>query len=176
MNSQPRLAPTLKDKLLLTILLFFLLAIGFLSGRLSIKAENMGTQEEIKEIADISTTVPTINFSTFDNGILYGKANDKDMRIFVNNQVIERKDDNSFFVDTSGLKAAATAKSNSNGNINAANTPPPATFKFVASKNSKVYHPIGSSSANRISVKNRIYFTSKEEAKAKGFEPGKDVK
>mgnify|MGYP001459645451 CR=1 FL=1 len=40
--------------------------------------------------------------------------------------------------------------------------------KFVASKNSDVYHPVGCSVVKTIKPKNRIYFQTEEEAKASG--------
>lgn len=41
---------------------------------------------------------------------------------------------------------------------------------FVASKNSKKYHKITCSWANRINEENKIYFSSREEAEKLGFE------
>ncbi len=53
-----------------------------------------------------------------------------------------------------------------------ANTPAavPAEKLFIASKNSKKYHKITCSWANRISEENKIYFSSREEAEKLGFE------
>lgn len=50
------------------------------------------------------------------------------------------------------------------------------TGQYVASKNGEKYHPADSGTAKRIKVENKIYFDSKEEAEAAGYEPGQSVK
>lgn len=52
----------------------------------------------------------------------------------------------------------------------AANEAVSAEKLFVASKNSKKYHKITCSWANRINEENKIYFSSREEAEKLGFE------
>jgi len=42
------------------------------------------------------------------------------------------------------------------------------TWPYVASKNSKIFHNASSTTAKRISIKNRVFFTNKEEAEASG--------
>lgn len=46
----------------------------------------------------------------------------------------------------------------------------PAEKLFIASKNSKKYHKISCSWANRINEENKIYFSSREETEKLGFE------
>jgi hypothetical protein len=48
--------------------------------------------------------------------------------------------------------------------------PAPAQHQFVASVNGKKYYPIGCGGANRIKEENRTYFTTEQEAVAKGYE------
>lgn len=43
--------------------------------------------------------------------------------------------------------------------------------KFVASSRGKYFYPVGSSRANSLSEKNKLYFNSEEEAKKLGFKP-----
>lgn len=52
-------------------------------------------------------------------------------------------------------------------------TPPAnaATSKFVASKNSNLYHDPTCPSASRIKPENQVWFASREEAEAAGFSP-----
>lgn len=52
----------------------------------------------------------------------------------------------------------------------------PTGAQFIASKNGSKYHLVGSGTAKRIKDENKVYFTSQEEAKTAGFEPGKSVK
>lgn len=46
--------------------------------------------------------------------------------------------------------------------------------KIVASKNGEVYHYVWCSGAKRINEENKIYFDSKEKAKAAGYRPAKN--
>jgi len=48
--------------------------------------------------------------------------------------------------------------------------------KFVASKNSTIYHFPWCSGAKRIAEKNKIYFNSKEEAKSAGYRKAANCK
>lgn len=48
--------------------------------------------------------------------------------------------------------------------------------KFVASKNSTVYHFPWCSGAKRIAEKNKIWFDSKEDAEKAGYRPAKNCK
>jgi hypothetical protein len=152
----------IKERLLWTGAFILVLALGFFAGRISVKIDQVSTVDPIKEVGEIATFVPTINFTSFDKGILYGKTNGKDLRVFVADRMVENKN-GSFFIDTNSLPS---------------NTSDTGTEKFlyVASKNSTKYHPIGSKAANSIKPENRIYFVSKEEAESKGFTPASDVK
>jgi hypothetical protein len=48
---------------------------------------------------------------------------------------------------------------------------PPETEKYVASSRGKYFYEVGSSRANSLSEKNKIYFSTPEEAKKLGFKP-----
>ncbi len=50
----------------------------------------------------------------------------------------------------------------------------PEGAQFIGSKNSSKYHPISSNAARQILPKNRIYFTSAEEAERAGYTPAND--
>lgn len=41
--------------------------------------------------------------------------------------------------------------------------------RYVASKNGKMYYPLGCSGANRIKPENEVWFSTKEEAEKSGF-------
>lgn len=152
----------MKEKLLLSGAFIIVVALGFLAGRLSVKIENVAHVDPIKEVGEISTFVPTINFTAFEKGILYGKSNGKDLRVFVQDQMVEGKETGEFFVDTTAIKQTVTEEQGK--------------YQYVASKNSTKYHPIGTSAANSIKPENRRYFVTKEEAEKAGFVPGGDVK
>lgn len=46
----------------------------------------------------------------------------------------------------------------------------PDSYRFMASRRGKYYYPIKCSLAQQLSPKNRIYFLTKEEAEAKGYQ------
>jgi hypothetical protein len=52
----------------------------------------------------------------------------------------------------------------------------PTGAEYVSSKNGTKYHPIDSGSAKQIKDENKVYFKSKAEAEAAGYEAGKSVK
>lgn len=161
--------PEVREKLLFTGAFLLVLGLGFFAGRLSGRVEHAETSEPIRQVSDISTAVPTINFTAADKGLLYGSSNGKELRIFVQDQIVEHKPDGSFFIDTGSIKQVALTGNNNSGGANE-------KYLFVASKNSSLYHPVGSSTANRIKAENKVYFLSREEAESKGFSPGSDVK
>ncbi len=157
-----------KEKLLLTGVVLLVLVIGFLAGRLSVKLDALSRDEPVQEVGQISETVPTIHFTSFQQGLLYGSHNEQEVRILVGGKMVENKPDGSFFIDTGSIKEVPLA-SNENGNNSV-------MYLFVASKNGKVFHPIGSSAANSIKAENKLYFESREEAEKAGLSAGSDVK
>jgi len=62
----------IKERLLWTGAFILVLALGFFAGRISVKIDQVSTVDPIKEVGEIATFVPTINFTSFDKGILYG--------------------------------------------------------------------------------------------------------
>ena len=46
----------------------------------------------------------------------------------------------------------------------------PSSYPFVASKRGKYYYPINCSLAQQLSKQNKVYFKSKKEAEAKGYQ------
>jgi hypothetical protein len=54
--------------------------------------------------------------------------------------------------------------------------PPKKKERFIASVNSKKYHKENCRYAENISYKNKLTFSSKKEAKKKGYKPGRCIK
>ncbi len=153
----------------MTGLLLLFLFLGFFAGRSSIKTEALNNHDPIKERGQISTFVPVIELTRLEQGVLSGKTSAQETRLFLNKKAIQIQPDGTFQTDTGGITIVKETESDQF-------TQGSGSMLYVGSKNSNIYHPVGSSAANRIAPQNKVFFTSKEDAESKGYKPGKEVK
>ncbi|MBT5237024.1 hypothetical protein HOL63_01480 [Candidatus Peregrinibacteria bacterium] len=125
------------------------LSSGYLSGRMLAAPELTLTLQE-----DTRPLVPTIQIDGVRNGILHGKTIGS-ARVVLGKTVL-----------TSSGIFALDAQSILH---NAVEVVVPDGMQFVASSKGKKYYPVFSSSGNRITPKNRLYFRTAKEAEIAGY-------
>jgi len=158
---------TTRERWLLTGVFFLAMAVSFFAGQISVQLPTSDNRDTpMVALGQTSAFVPTLQITSADKGVLSGVSNSKDLRVFVGGQMAVIREDGSLLLDTTGLTERMS------GATEAGET---ASYPYVASKNSKLYHRVGSSAANRISPANKVYFQSKAEAESKGFQPGSGV-
>lgn len=157
----------IREKILWTVFFILVLLVGFYAGRLSMRAELAESTTAIRQIGQISETLPTVTLLGVSNNILSGKYSG-DIRLMTVNNTAEQRN-GEFTLPIAELAPVAGTKQKVDSAMENAGP-------YVASKNSTLYHQSGTKAAKSIKPENRVYFASKQEAEQKGFRPGSDVK
>jgi len=100
--------------------------------------------------------IPTVQLFGVENGQLLG-IGQGDIRFFIRGEQVSFHSDGSFQVPAGPLL------------INEVRIHIPLGSRFVASRRGEKYYPVFTSSAERISPKNRIYFQNRANAEAAGY-------
>ncbi|MEI7510907.1 MAG: hypothetical protein WCJ84_01980 [Candidatus Peregrinibacteria bacterium] len=106
--------------------------------------------------------IPVIRLEKIENGILYGTAEGSELRL----QLGTAK-------EISVLPSGKFSTNVSEILPNLKKIPAPAGMNFVASKTGKYFYALDHAKADTLAVKNRVFFTSEEEAMQKGYKRGK---
>ncbi|PIR53826.1 hypothetical protein COU75_04020 [Candidatus Peregrinibacteria bacterium CG10_big_fil_rev_8_21_14_0_10_42_8] len=126
------------------------LSAGYLSGR-TIVSNPAGIIIQ----ADTRPLVPTIHIEGVRNGLLHGSIKGN-ARMTIGKTVFTES--GIFAIDAADVF------------VNTVHVIIPDGMQFVASKRGKKYYPVFSTSANRMALKNRLYFRTAEEAESAGYE------
>jgi len=128
----------------------FALSSGYIIGsRIAIHALPLTIQ------ADTRLPVPTVRIDGVDNGIVHGSIIGN-ARLVIGSAVL--------------TQSGKFALDNSDALINTIHIVIPDGMQFVASSRGKKYYPVFSSKGNAISVKNRIYFHTENDAVKAGYQ------
>ena len=128
----------------------FALSLGYLAGnRIAIHPLPMVIQKDTRPL------VPIVRIDGVDNGILHGSIVGN-ARLAIGSIVLTQS--GKFALDSSDVL------------VNTVHVVVPDGMRFVASSRGKKYYPVFSSSASRLSVQNRIYFKTEEEALRAGYQ------
>jgi len=138
------------DRISLYFALFCLTASsGFLSGRLITNDES-----PITVVKDQRPLIPTIHIEGIRNGLLHGSIKGS-ARVVIGSEIFTQS--GIFALDASPLL------------FNQIVIIVPDNAQFLASTRGKKYYPVFSSAGERITPKNRIYFSTAEEAQRAGY-------
>lgn len=145
-----------KNFLLLSIFSSLFAIVGFFVGIEYIKNKSVEKSNLIK-IEKIY--VPIITLEKIENGVLYITHLDKEIRVKVKEDIYVSNNNTLKIPVTEILPLLKTL-------------PAPKNMKFVASSRGKNYYALDNPKAFLISVKNRVFFKSKEEAEKNGKKEG----
>jgi len=127
------------------------LSVGYLSGRmLAISLAPIAVQNDTRLL------VPTVHIEGVRNGLLHGNMKGN-ARVYIGKTVFTES--GVFAIDATNLL------------VNTVEVQIPEGMHFVASVRGKKYYPVFSSSGDRITLKNRLYFRTAKEAESAGYEP-----
>lgn len=143
-----------------TLLAVFL--IGFFGGIVNEKIEKSKAAPGFELSRSPSPEIPLLILEKIENGILYGMNDGSEIRIIVGEgkEEIHPLPDGSFSFSIVSILP------------NLQMIPAPEGMLFVASKNGKKYYPLDAPEADMLSPKNRIFFSSREEAESAGYVKG----
>ena len=132
---------------------------GYLVGRI-IDQQITFVAPSISIVPDIREGDSLVRIDKIKNGNLEGESS-SGVRLFLGNHQIP--------IDSSGAFSVPFE----NFLVNHLEVVVPEGMRFVASSRGKNYYRVDSSSGERISPKNRVYFATEEEARNAGFKKGK---
>lgn len=138
---------------MLALLLFF-------AGRVSVLWQQYEKPEPLKRVEEINRPVPLIQIDEIKDGKLVGIVNDPRIRIRSGKNIAFLDEEKKFEIDITHLGISGSAEEK--GKV-------PEGAKFVASKKGKYFYVLDSASAKRLSPKNLLFFTTKEEAVKAGY-------
>ena len=143
------------------IFTFFGVSILFLGIFVGIILENFRQSEQkiynFSETEISEKTIPVLTFFQIENGELSGKITEGKARIQIENSEISILKDEKFTLDIRKILPMLRE------------IPHPKDMKFVASKRGKKYYPVDSPRAFLVTLKNRVFFKTRDEAEEKGF-------
>ena len=147
------------------IMLITTVIIIFWIGRLSVYYQQLSS-EPIREVGEINEKIPLVNIVEVTSQKIIGYTSDKNMRIKSLDKSVAVPDaDLRFELDTSHFGFLGNKSIVIEHEI-------PDWAVYVASKSGKNFYPVDSGNGKHISVPNRVYFKTKEEALAAGFKEG----
>ena len=132
---------------------------GYLVGRI-IDQQITFAAPSITLIPDERPTVPVVKIEGIRNGNLEGMMS-SGVRLFLGNHQISQNSSGAFSTPFESFL------------VNHIEVIVPEGMRFVASSRGKNYYKVDSSSGERISPQNRVYFSTEEEAINAGFKKGK---
>lgn len=115
-------------------------------------------QREPLKIGNFSEEISLLRFDSIENGRIIGSLEGEEARIIVGENQIESIFPGEFSFSIEEILPLLKT------------IPAPEAAQFVASKNGKYIYPLDSPEAALISVQNRIFFQTIEEAYEKGFQ------
>lgn len=142
--------------LLLIIAGFFGAYVGFLLGEHQARE---ASSEML--IGDFSEEISLLKLDTIENGVATGTLEGLEMRLVIGDEEVV-----SIFPGAVEIPLVHILP-------NLETIPSPEGSAFVASKNGKYYYPLDAPEAAMLSVDNRIFFVTEEEAWEKGYQPRK---
>lgn len=146
---------TIKSLLLNLSILCISLSFGFFTGlwfeNQKIRDLQNETIEKIEETA-AENIVPVLIFEFIENGVLYIAKNNTEIRIKIKNEMFIATDKNNFKIPLTEILPMLKT------------VPAPEGMFWVASKRGKTYWPLDAPQAFLISVKNRQFYKTEEEA------------
>jgi hypothetical protein len=145
-----------KKFLLISIFSSLFSIVGFFVGIEYLKTKNL---EKPNLIKIEKSYIPTLSLEKIENGILYIKHLDKEVRIKIKNDIYI-SNNNELQVPVKEILPFLKT------------LPAPKNMKFVASSRGKNYYALDNPKAFLISVKNRIFFKTKEAAEKSGKKGG----
>jgi hypothetical protein len=178
-----------QGKIALTLGFILVALISFAAGRLTLtlKSQPIEIKDEVNSIQDAAKGELASNLAGIESeGEYIGDINSNKFYPAGSDAAREISDENKIWFDsiteaeeqgyTQGVsKNDKTEKVGEDEDVSSDKNST-SSGKYVGSKNSNKYHLPDSAAAKRIKEENKVWFKSKEDAEAKGYEPGSSVK
>lgn len=149
------------DFINLIISITLILSIGLLSGyTIGYFQAKTRSFPEIQTVGEINSGVTTVKLLEVKNGLLRGRISGRHARLaYTPEDILELGEEEEFEIPLSKINLK---------NFYVAESLPPGT-EYIASSQGKYYYSVLDKKAFNISPKNRIYFSSADEAEQKGY-------
>jgi len=135
-----------------------------LSGVFFWRLHEIQNRPPVEIVPDLADKIPLIHFEKIENGIMYGKTGEKEVRFIVGPN-----------------KEKAEIYTSQGGEFNFPvieilpminKLPSPDWAQFAASSRGTKYWPLDAPEAFMLSAKNRVFFSNSEEAEKAGYKRG----
>lgn len=145
-------------------ILAYTLAIAalFVCGRLSVFYQISAQVTDIQQVPELSKVLPVIHITDIKDAQVIGTANTSQLRILSQDEVVVPDEQGDFILDITHLGFIGAKKPVIKHTV-------PEWAQYVASKNGKYYYSLDEKQAKRLSVPNRMYFRTEEEAGEEGY-------
>jgi hypothetical protein len=134
----------------------------FWAGRLSLQYQIHAQLPAMQQVAELNHHVPVFEVLEIKDAQIIGTASPLNSRVLSGDQVAVPDQEGNFSLDISHLGYIGAKRPVIKHKV-------PDWALFVASKNGKYFYPIDEKQAKRLSVPNRLYFKTEEEARGGGY-------
>jgi len=134
----------------------------FSLGRLSVQYEIHRELDPVQVVEEINPKIPQIVINEIKDAKIIGSVNASEIRIKSGEQTAVPDEENKFEIDIQHLGYIGPKRKIVKVTI-------PEWANFVASKSGKYYYEIDEKSAKKLSLANRVYFKTEEEAEEAGY-------
>ncbi len=139
-----------------------LILLSFYFGRLSLQYQIHAKLAPVHQVEEINKQVPIFEILQIKDAQVIGSVSFLDSRIISGEEVSVPDDEGKFTLGISHLGYIGPKREIIKHEV-------PDWAQFAASKNGKYFYAIDEKQAKRLSVPNRIYFKSQEEARGAGY-------
>ncbi len=135
-------------------------ALGIFAGITIEQFDKIENRQPIEIVPQNHEKIPLINFLKIENGVMYGKTGEKEVRFIVGEDSIFGSNGGEFQFPVDEILPMLKS------------LPAPDDMQFVASKRGKRYWPLDAPQAFLLAPQNRIFFKTPEEAEEQGYKKG----
>lgn len=150
---------TLTSRIALSAGLFF---VSFTLGRLSWQYQEHLSTPPVQQINEINHRLPVLEIIDIKEAQVIGTSSTQDVRIVSGERVVLPDEEGNFTLDITHLGYIGPKRPVIEHKV-------PEWAQYVASKSGKYFYTLDEKQAKRLSVPNRIYFKSVEEALEAGY-------
>ena len=153
----------LKAQYHIYIIFFLTLCLVFWFGRLSVQYQLKIQTPPVQTVSEINPKIPLIEIKDIQNAKVIGSVSQPEIRIKSGEQIAVPDQENNFTLDVQHLGYLGQK-------VPVIEVSIPEWANYVASKAGKYYYELDDKSAKNLSIPNRVYFATVEEAGEAGYE------
>jgi len=145
------------------IVLFLAACLIFWFGRLSVQYQLKIQAAPVQTVSEINPKIPLVEIKDIKNAKVIGTVNQSEIRIKSGERIAVPDQENNFTLDVQHLGYLGQK-------VPVIEVSIPEWANYVASKNGKYFYELDDKSAKNLSIPNRVYFATVEDASEAGYQ------